>query len=228
MNLVRAITVAALFGVCASPAMAQQIIGATSATINSGGPGFGSINDTRNQAGLSANYVSGVTNYNTFVATTSHDLAFSGNEWFSNSGVTSASVTYDLGSVFGINAFALWNEDAAGIGSFNLLTSLDGITFISALTASPTNTPNNTNYLAQSFGFGAINARYARLDMSACPQQPALFDGCAIGEVAFRTAAVNGAVPEPATWAMMLFGFGAIGVATRRRKTASHVLLQAA
>lgn len=34
---------------------------------------------------------------------------------------------------------------------------------------------------------------------------------------------VNGeasAVPEPATWAMMLLGFGAIGTATRRRKTA--------
>jgi hypothetical protein len=26
------------------------------------------------------------------------------------------------------------------------------------------------------------------------------------------------AVPEPATWAMMLFGFGAIGIATRRRR----------
>lgn len=28
----------------------------------------------------------------------------------------------------------------------------------------------------------------------------------------------NGAVPEPATWAMMLMGFGAIGYAMRRRK----------
>ncbi|HEX8838885.1 MAG TPA: PEPxxWA-CTERM sorting domain-containing protein, partial [Sphingomicrobium sp.] len=26
------------------------------------------------------------------------------------------------------------------------------------------------------------------------------------------------AVPEPATWAMMLLGFGAIGVSMRRRK----------
>ena len=29
--------------------------------------------------------------------------------------------------------------------------------------------------------------------------------------------AVNGAVPEPATWAMMLIGFGAIGASMRRR-----------
>ncbi|NTZ43936.1 PEP-CTERM sorting domain-containing protein, partial [Altererythrobacter sp. SALINAS58] len=28
-----------------------------------------------------------------------------------------------------------------------------------------------------------------------------------------------GAVPEPTTWAMMLFGFGAIGFAMRRRSS---------
>lgn len=32
------------------------------------------------------------------------------------------------------------------------------------------------------------------------------------------TQGANGAVPEPATWAMMLIGFGAVGVAMRRRK----------
>ena len=30
---------------------------------------------------------------------------------------------------------------------------------------------------------------------------------------------VSGAVPEPSTWAMMLIGFGAIGVSMRRRRT---------
>ena len=35
------------------------------------------------------------------------------------------------------------------------------------------------------------------------------------------TAPVEGGVPEPATWAMMLLGFGAIGVAMRRRKVAA-------
>jgi len=29
---------------------------------------------------------------------------------------------------------------------------------------------------------------------------------------------VTGAVPEPATWAMMLLGFGGIGAAMRRRR----------
>ena len=35
----------------------------------------------------------------------------------------------------------------------------------------------------------------------------------------FGTAAVTGAVPEPATWAMLLVGFGGIGFAMRRRKS---------
>ena len=39
--------------------------------------------------------------------------------------------------------------------------------------------------------------------------------------------AVNGAVPEPATWAMMLIGFGAMGVSMRRRRR-TKTLLQAA
>jgi hypothetical protein len=36
----------------------------------------------------------------------------------------------------------------------------------------------------------------------------------------FRVEGVSvGAIPEPTTWAMMLFGFGAIGAAMRRRKS---------
>jgi hypothetical protein len=44
--------------------------------------------------------------------------------------------------------------------------------------------------------------------------------------VSANAAAVTAAVPEPATWAMMLFGFGAIGFSVRRKRGVS--LLQAA
>ena len=37
----------------------------------------------------------------------------------------------------------------------------------------------------------------------------------------FITASVNGAVPEPATWALMLGGFGLVGLTLRGRKAAA-------
>jgi PEP-CTERM motif len=45
-----------------------------------------------------------------------------------------------------------------------------------------------------------------------------------IDNLAFRLGA-PGAVPEPATWAMMLLGFGLVGGAMRRRKSAAQLAL---
>lgn len=219
---------AAAVAFAVQPATAQTIAGPTGATINSGGPGFGSINDTINQAGLATGYTSGVTNFDAYIAgNPQHSLAFAGNEWFSNEGSTSASVTYDLGSVLGIDAMALWNEDFAGIGMFDLYGSTDGLAFALLGNFTPTDTLNNTDYGPQVFSFSAVDARYFRLDASGCPQSPGGFNSCAIGEVAFRTAA-TAAVPEPGTWAMMLIGFGAIGFTMRRRKGVLTVMRQAA
>jgi hypothetical protein len=39
---------------------------------------------------------------------------------------------------------------------------------------------------------------------------------------------VNTGVPEPATWAMMLLGFGGIGMAMRRSRKRNPALLQIA
>ena len=209
----------------AQPVAAQQIVAPVSATINSGGPGSGSITDTINQNGLASGYVSGVTNFNTYIATNpQHSLAFAGNEWFSNAESTSASVTYDLGSIFGIDALALWNEDFAGIGTLNMFGSTNGIFFAALLGVNPTDGLNNANYGPQVFSFGAVNSRFLRFDMSNCPQAPGGYNSCAIGEVAFRTAA-TGAVPEPGPWAMMLLGFCGMGLALRRRRRPAAIAL---
>lgn len=206
----------------AVPAGAATIISATSATIDAGGPGFGSIDDTFNQAGLNTGYTSGVTDFDTYIASApSHSFVFSGNEWFSNNGTDAAQVTYDLGAVTGIDRLALWNDEAGGIGSLDLLASVDGINFSSLGIFAPTDNPQDADYFADVFSFAATDARYVRFDMSGCPQTDNIFNACAIGEVAFRSAAVDGAVPEPATWAFMIFGFGAIGGAMRRQRKAN-------
>ncbi|WP_310498502.1 PEPxxWA-CTERM sorting domain-containing protein [Sandarakinorhabdus sp.] len=38
--------------------------------------------------------------------------------------------------------------------------------------------------------------------------------------MAFQTAAVSGAIPEPAAWGLMIAGFGMVGVSLRRRSKA--------
>jgi hypothetical protein len=200
----------------APKADAGVIFSPTSGIINSGGPGFGTLTETINQAGLLSNFVSGVTDFDTYLATNPlHTLVFAGNEWFSNSGTTSASVTYDLGSLTNIDRLALWNEESSGIGTLDLLHSSDGINFAPlALGLKPTDNPL-ANYPADVFSFASVNTRYIRFDMSDCPQpNPASFPSCAIGEVAFRKANV----PEPAS-VLGLLAIGALGAgAALKRK----------
>ncbi len=50
-----------------SQVQAGVIRSAVGAVINAGGGGFGSINDTFNQNGLSSNYVSGVDDFDIFM-----------------------------------------------------------------------------------------------------------------------------------------------------------------
>ena len=113
---------------------------------------------------------------------------------------------------------ALWNDEASGIGLLNLLSSTDGVTFTSLGSGLlPTDHPS-VFYLADIFSFAATSARFVRFEASNCPQPiaQATFPACAIGEVAFRTAAV----PEPPSWIMLIAGFGLTGTVTRRRAIA--------
>ena len=46
----------------------------------------------------------------------------------------------------------------------------------------------------------------------------ASYSGYFVPNMQYSASFVNGAVPEPATWAMMILGMGAVGFAMRRRK----------
>jgi hypothetical protein len=220
MKLRYSMAALALLAGLTAPVQAQKIIGAVGAVIDVSGPGDpgGSIVDTFNQNGLSVTYVSGVTDFDPYIAgSPSHTIIYSGFEWFGNSGTTTAVVTYDLGSVFTIDRLALWNEEFSGIGLLDVLGSVDGVTFgLLGVGFTPTNNPPVGDYLADVFALSATAVRYVRLDMSECPQPGGGgYVSCSIGEVAFRT--VSGAVPEPATWAMLVSGFAIAGCAMRTR-----------
>ncbi len=215
----KTLCVAAIAGLGAVLPANAAIISAVSGVINSGGPGSGTLSETFNQSGLSAGYTSGVTGFNTFVATTTHTNLFTDFvdvfEWFSNEGTDSASVTYDLGSVVKIDKMALWNEESSGIGLLDLLFSTDGTTFSSLLSGlTPTDNPL-ADYLADVFSFASTDLRYVRMDMSRCPQPVAgIYNACAIGEVAFNQVA---AVPVPAAGLLLLGALGGLGLMRRRR-----------
>ncbi len=127
-----------------------------------------------------------------------------------------------------------WVNDLAGIYAITLstvATSVNGPTDVDitaafvtgtgigsplSLSANPFNTDLIENYAlaGQALGAGTytLTVQGTRGD-----------SGSFGGNVAFEAAAV----PEPATWAMMLLGFGAIGWQLRRRRSSSLAFAQA-
>lgn len=204
-----------LFLMVSTQSMAGVIISAIDARVNSGGPGYGGIVHSHNQDGLYNKYISGLTDFDEYMATNPfHTSNYFGYEWFSEIGTgaspVSASVTFDLGRPTKIDAVALWNEESSGIGVLNLFGSLDGVNFFDiAHKLMPQDNPfdetrpnDDYRYSAEVFEIAKFDLQYIRFDMSACPNQPSSFYSCSIGEVAFRQTDI----PEPYTLSLFLIG----------------------
>ena len=207
---------------------ASVITSPTGATASSTFSADYDIGNTIDESGLSISFVSGTTNFDTYLAGNPiHSVVAINNVWFTALDVTQAIVTYDLGKPLTVDRLALWNEAFSGFGTGRISYSLDGHTFLSLISISPVDNPADQSYGAQVFGWEAISARFFRFDISGCPQpigDPSPF--CGIGEVAFsvlaQQAEVRGpeAVPEPGTVALLalsLVGAGWIGRARRCR-----------
>ena len=140
--------------------------------------------------------------------------------------------TFALGSdvSFDFSAFGA-ALTGANITVTNLMTG-DDASYLAALLG--TVQTNGALQGSQRLSFGFLNGSFGaandinfdanqnntyRIDLTGGGQSVSAF--AQIG-----TGAAVAAVPEPATWAMMLIGFGAMGVSLRRRRTQG--LLQAA
>jgi len=165
---------------------------------------------------------------------------------------TGGIVTFDLGSFRLIDGagqdFNVF-ETAVGNGNefvfLDVLVSNDNVTFFNidasngdliAFTNVMVGGNNNAN--VRSFDIGAAvlagfnDIRFISL-VGTAGGAPGAFNGFDLDAIGIRSSALvpagggmSGAVPEPATWAMMLIGFGAVGASVRRKRRAA--LTQAA
>ncbi|MEP7365341.1 MAG: PEP-CTERM sorting domain-containing protein [Acidobacteriota bacterium] len=176
-----------------------------------------------NQSGLSAAYTSGVTDFDTYLASTTHN---SGDEYTTtNTGFTNTLggfpqiITFDLGGVYSISGLGFWATANIGtVTQFRLFADNDG-------------DPNNGvgtqlggtfNALAnggaagpgQVFSFGTTLTQFIHLyvdDSSWIDNE--VYPG--IGEVVFNAGA-SSEVPEPSTTMLVLIGVAGIAIGRRR------------
>lgn len=112
----------------------------------------------------------------------------------------------DISSILTGNNFAT-NIDFSTV-TFN------GVNFNTILTG----TQEFRNLLNQSIVAGGTNTLFVAGIVGA-PNSTTPANASFTGNLSF--ASVNSAVPEPATWAMMMLGFGGMGFAMRRRNRTS-------
>lgn len=209
------LTAALLAGVTiGAPAYAGVTLQFDTVTSTATNDFFGPFDRLIDQSGLSANYVNGATDFDSFVASTQ---GFQGTV-----GITSAATPFPINFDFGFagaqtfDALAVYNQlGSASLREFDLFASnqadFSGATFLGSYEF----LVNDQNALVATFG--AVNAQYVRLTANS---NFGFGSSVRFDEVIARSANL-GAVPEPATWAFMIFGFGAIGGAMRRQRKAN-------
>jgi opacity protein-like surface antigen len=175
-----------------------------------------SINNTINQSGLNSSYVSGVTDFAAFTASTTHSSGYY-STWLSGAGATTGNIDFDMGSMMTLNGLALWaNGQPAGLVSeylhnFQVYTSSDAAFTAPVLVGSFTlsTAPGNDNDPAHVFNFASnVDTQYIRIRV--LDTQVGVNWTTAVDEVVFSQV-----VPAPGT-AALLSGLGL--VASRRRR----------
>lgn len=200
---------------------AARIIQPTAASTNLGSTGSAlSINNIRNQSGLSANYTSLVTEFDDYFAVNPVHTQFGGNTaWLALEEETAGQVFLDLGSSLSVEALALWNgNDRVGISLFDLYADDDGAfdpgsgsILLGSFNASKDPLVDGGTNHVQTFAFAAKSTRYVIIDIkSTYGLRPS------ISEVAFV------GVPEPP--AITLFILLGSAVAARRRRASPNRL----
>lgn len=114
-----------------------------------------------------------------------------------------ANVSVQGGNPFGFQGFAVRSDNTTLLGQFNV--------------NDPTMSSSTSVRLNRNVVYDLVLVNGSNITGVLSSN----FDSSVLGEFTFDFVAA--AVPEPATWAMMLTGFGFVGAAARRRKPAVRV-----
>ncbi|MGK7931513.1 MAG: PEP-CTERM sorting domain-containing protein [Microcystaceae cyanobacterium] len=210
------------FGLTTSLLMGQSAYAGVirQATISTtAGNTSGNSNQIVDQSGLSSNYISGATDFDTFVAATTHDgSSFSSTGWLADS--VDWTADFDLGASYEIDRLAIWNVDATGsLRGFTLeaSTTSDFSSPIALGSFSVNNGTDFPNYPAQTFTFAPTTAQFFRFSNTSNGGSSL---GTGLAEVAFGES--DGTPPPPTTpepsTLLGLIGVGLLRVVTGKRK----------
>jgi hypothetical protein len=117
------------------------------------------------------------------------------------------------------NGAAIWNEDASSLTSIigSIPIALGG--GYGGVGLNDTVGSIGSSYGPSVWRHQSIKSRYVTFDIYGCNRAGFSYNGCGLGEGAFRsTALAPAAVPEPGAWALMILGFGGVGATLRRRR----------
>ncbi|WP_235890493.1 PEPxxWA-CTERM sorting domain-containing protein [Sandaracinobacter neustonicus] len=111
--------------------------------------------------------------------------------------------------------------DVSSLGFFQTA----GETFSLLLSIGPSNYNNTYNWTFGMTNDGGVTSTYIDYPggVNRLSEDHGLSWTQAAADRGFRTWVDAGAVPEPASWALMIAGFGIVGAAARRRRAAAQV-----
>ena len=166
-----------------------------------------------NQSGLSTGYVSGVTDFNTYLAGNPTHAIAAPNTWFSAQLNTTGNFDMGLGGLFGIQSMALWNESQGvgqGIQRFNLFADTQASFATAVLLGTFSAVEGITT--AEVFNFAPTSASHVRVQVLSNHGNPN-FTGAM--EFAFNSAPID--VAEPGTLGILSLGLVGLGFARRKK-----------
>jgi hypothetical protein len=144
-----------------------------------------------------------------------HDGDFN-NKWMADLDDITPTLTFDLGAEYTLTNTVIWNYGGGCCGTernangVNISLSSDNVNFVS-IGSFDLARQNSDPFGSETFTL-AGTGRYVRFGLLGN------FGGryTGLAEVQFN-GTISDAIPEPATWAMMIGGFGLVGAASRRR-----------